>query len=611
MMSKYIQTQTRKMVGSFAGVGALIEDTKGVIKIAPIDRWIFFKQDKHLEHQYHIHDNRLLYRLKNDKGFPKIKSLIQMPGNTVKRFSNSQYVQPSDYNNVAVGSYFPRWMFCSKCKRFKQIKYWWDKWSDVIDQYDKSNKNKADDFIPPKCGYCYEDAKKSKKRNTFYNLTQVIFIMTSSDGKIRDIPWDKWITFRKQTKNEDDDTVDLSNWGACCESQDLRYEQGDFEDLAGIHITCNNCSNKPTTLVGIFGLGFSSDKKGDHRYKSVIRSSNSVYYPILVHSIYLPSESGINKKDQLKIDEWFQDDEDVEFMYKALSKIYTINEIESYIDGIDADSEQKEVDYRRKEYQFILDHEKYNKNDFIFNHQSSTSLKGIINLVKISRLKMTTVQTGYTRQEPLDADLFLSGDIDKIKPQYTSTNAKNTEYLLGVENLGEGIFISFDIKYIGNYISKYKNSLKEVFEKSKGSSLFKTKFTSVSHLGRFIYIHTLSHLLMKELEFSCGYPTVSLSERLFVDDVDMQGVLIYTVGGMDGSYGGLASQADPDKFKDLLDRVLERVKDCASDPICSHSEGQGVGEMNLAACYSCALVAENACESFNSFLDRNIILKKE
>ncbi len=93
-MSKYIQTQTRKMVGSFAGVGALIEDTKGVVKIAPIDRWVFFKQNKHLDSQNHINDNRLLYRLKNDKGFPKIKSLVQIPGNVVKGFSNPKYVQP-------------------------------------------------------------------------------------------------------------------------------------------------------------------------------------------------------------------------------------------------------------------------------------------------------------------------------------------------------------------------------------------------------------------------------------------------------------------------------------------------------------------------------------
>jgi hypothetical protein len=610
MMSKYIQTQTRKMVGYFAGVGALIEDTKGVIKIAPIDKWTFFKKGSHSDSQYHINDNRLLDRLKNDKGFPKIKYLIQMPGNTVEGFSGSQDVKPSDYHNVAVGNYFPEWMFCNKCHRFNKISQWWKKWEQVINQYDKSNvKNKADLFVPPKCGYCYEQAKKSKSKNTFHNLTQVKFIMTSSDGKIRDIPWENWITFKNKNNDKDEKLIDSNGWTKCCDNQDLRYKHGDFEDLAGIHIQCNNC-NKKTTLVGIFGLSLPSDKGGEHKYKTVNRSSNSVYYPILVHSIYLPSKSEIKDKDQLKIDRWIDKGKDTDFIFDALEEEYTKDEIQYYINNIDANSEQKEIDYRRKEYQFILNNKQDNKSDFIFSPQSIDLLQenGITNLVKVSRLKMTTVQTGYTRQGPMDADLFLSGDTDKIKPQYTSTNAKNTEYLLGIENFGEGIFITIDITHIDKYINEQTILLEEVFGKSKNSPLFKTKFTSVSHLGRFIYVHTLSHLLMKELEFSCGYPTVSLSERLFVDDNDMQGVLIYTVGGMDGSYGGLASQANSDKFKDLLDKALERAKDCASDPICFYSEGQGVGEMNLAACYSCALVAENACESFNSFLDRKTVL---
>ena len=69
----------------------------------------------------------------------------------------------------------------------------------------------------------------------------------------------------------------------------------------------------------------------------------------------------------------------------------------------------------------------------------------------------------------------------------------------------------------------------------------------------------------------------------------------------------MVSQANPTKFKQLLENAFKRAEDCASDPICYHSEGQGVAQMNLAACYSCALVAENACEVFNSFLDRNIL----
>jgi len=299
---------------------------------------------------------------------------------------------------------------------------------------------------------------------------------------------------------------------------------------------------------------------------------------------------------------------DVNFIYEALFKKYKITEIESFLNSVDADSAQKEVDYRRKEYQFILEHSQYTKPDFTFSHQDViTSDKSLItNLTKVSRLKMTTIQTGYSRQEPIDVDLFLSGEVERIKPKYTTRKSKNTDFLLGVENYGEGIFISLNKNPIENYIDKYSLTLNETFLKAQASSLFENKFSSKEHLGRYIFVHTLSHLLMKELEFTCGYPTVSLSERLFVDRDDMQGVLIFTVAGMDGSYGGLASQANPDRFDEILTRAIERSEDCASDPICYDSTGQGVGDMNQAACYSCALVAENACESFNSFLDRKI-----
>jgi hypothetical protein len=277
-MNKYIQTQTRKMIGAFAGVGALIEDTKGVIKIAPINKWTFFKEDKHLEHKHHINDNRLLYRLKNDKGFPKIKYLIQMPENAVKGFSGSQDANPSDDYNIAAGNYFPEWMFCNTCNRFNKISKWWKKWKKVVNQYDNV-KNASDNFTPPKCGYCYAQAKESKSKNTFYNLTQVRFIMTSSDAKIRDIPWENWITYNNQKKSKDKELIDINNWSLCCDNQDLRYKHGDFDGLAGISIKCKSCK-KRTTLTGIFNINFPSNKEGNHKYKTVIRSSNSVYYPI-------------------------------------------------------------------------------------------------------------------------------------------------------------------------------------------------------------------------------------------------------------------------------------------------------------------------------------------
>lgn len=116
---------------------------------------------------------------------------------------------------------------------------------------------------------------------------------------------------------------------------------------------------------------------------------------------------------------------------------------------------------------------------------------------------------------------------------------------------------------------------------------------------------------MRELEFSCGYPTASLKERLYIssnNDKNMSGVLIYTAEGSEGSMGGLVSQGEPFKILEIIRKSLSRSSNCSSDPLCWESEGQGVFELNLSACFSCSLVAETACEEMNLGLDRRVLV---
>ncbi|MBK8622876.1 MAG: DUF1998 domain-containing protein [Saprospiraceae bacterium] len=68
-------------------------------------------------------------------------------------------------------------------------------------------------------------------------------------------------------------------------------------------------------------------------------------------------------------------------------------------------------------------------------------------------------------------------------------------------------------------------------------------------------IHSFSHMMMRELEFSCGYPTASLKERLYISnnpEKQMSGVLIYTAEGSEGSMGGLVSQGEPEKILEII-----------------------------------------------------------
>ena len=135
--------------------------------------------------------------------------------------------------------------------------------------------------------------------------------------------------------------------------------------------------------------------------------------------------------------------------------------------------------------------------------------------------------------------------------------------------------------------------------------------TNKEYLSKLLILHTLSHILIKELEFLVGYPAASLAERLYINENEMQGMLIYTIAGSEGSFGGLTAQADPDRFIKILNSAIVRAKDCASDPICYHSDGQGIAGLNLAACYSCSLLPETSCEEYNSFLDRAILIDNE
>lgn len=128
---------------------------------------------------------------------------------------------------------------------------------------------------------------------------------------------------------------------------------------------------------------------------------------------------------------------------------------------------------------------------------------------------------------------------------------------------------------------------------------------------RFVLLHTLSHLVMNQLTFSCGYSSASLRERLFVDP-EMASVLIYTAAGdSEGTMGGLVRMGRPGLLEPVVEEALGTSSWCSSDPICMEcgdSGGQGPDSCNLAACHSCALVPETACEEFNRFLDRGLVV---
>ncbi|GAA1673126.1 hypothetical protein GCM10009733_082850 [Nonomuraea maheshkhaliensis] len=75
-------------------------------------------------------------------------------------------------------------------------------------------------------------------------------------------------------------------------------------------------------------------------------------------------------------------------------------------------------------------------------------------------------------------------------------------------------------------------------------------FTGSWLLPRLPLLHTLGHLLVRQLSFESGYSAASLRERVYAraaeDGGHQYGLLIYTASGdAEGTLGGLARRANP------------------------------------------------------------------
>lgn len=151
----------------------------------------------------------------------------------------------------------------------------------------------------------------------------------------------------------------------------------------------------------------------------------------------------------------------------------------------------------------------------------------------------------------------------------------------------------------------------QTLESRRRSTFLGERFRPVT--ARFLLLHTLAHMLIRQLAYESGYAAASLRERIYARDAaegePQAGILIYTAAGdVEGTLGGLARQGEPPRFARTLLNALQGSVWCSSDPLCRESRGQGFGSLNLAACHACALISETSCTHANALLDRTTVV---
>ncbi len=630
-MGKYVEHGKNKMVSSYGGVGSILETIDNSVLIETFDKWGY--KNVHLE-KYIVKDDRLWRRLQTR--FEQLRHIVKVPEFKID--------DRDSYELFPTSSYFPKWFYCGRCKKFDRYENWKNKWANSGRDVSK--------FFPPKCS-CSE--------NRVNYLEQVRFVMTCPDGHLEDLPWEYWPTYAEDDSSDNsriDEAgneelgrikLDYSNPNGCCDKPDLRYMiSRENSELSGIRIRCKNPQCKKgqsvRSLKGIFNfkkkcfgkrywLGHGGNSENCHagnidprlknaEMKVVIKSSNSVYYTNTVSSIYIPvKQVDIDNKVRVMIDNLLtsgqtpQQIADFLFMANKIKKEDTLKFIKS-----GETNQVTENEYRKEEYDFMLGQdEPYFEIPYLkfLKIPVEDQLDGFSSLIRLERMKQTTVQVSFTRQEPLDVDSILVKDEDTteyaVKRQPTSVNNINTTIIPGVESYGEGILFILENDRIKLWaknaqIKKRVNDIKDNALNSE-RKYFRNKWREIE--PALILIHTLAHILIKELEYICGYPVASLKERLYVGE-NMYGFMIMAIEGSAGSLGGLVSQSDDlGNLNTIMKSALKRAEDCSTDPVCYHSDGQGVSNLNLAACHTCCLLPETSCEQFNVFLDRQLLIDKE
>ena len=257
---------------------------------------------------------------------------------------------------------------------------------------------------------------------------------------------------------------------------------------------------------------------------------------------------------------------------------------------------------------FVTHHHTGEWKRLIENHPDTTNPGKIIaavnRVIAVDRLKEIVVLTGFKRLDGKEVPPDLVGE--------SAQSASGVKaWWPALELYGEGIFLSLDEGMLARWEVQPAVQLHAVAAQKRFSGTKMQFQPEIKLTPRFLLLHTLSHLLIRQLETHAGYSAASLKERIYctAGEQAMSGILIYVaVPDVGGSLGGLVELAAPARFLALLSSVFEHAQWCSFDPVCSHHEGQGPSLLNRAACHGCALIPEPSCAYGNVLLDRTFII---
>lgn len=260
----------------------------------------------------------------------------------------------------------------------------------------------------------------------------------------------------------------------------------------------------------------------------------------------------------------------------------------------------------------LLSHSTTTKQDQDFRAVPTPSPDGYDSLlrqvVQVERLREVQAMTGFTR-----VDSPTLGEAGTA--QRAPLSRGRVGWVPAVERRGEGIFLELREALVADWAS-------DVGEHPHIEALRQAHTRWLNNrqrdpdpnfpIARYLLLHTLSHVLLRQVALECGYSSASIRERIYVGSPGQPaaGILLSTAASdSEGTLGGLVALGNKRFLGDLLDRALEDARLCSSDPLCAERLPEDPSDLlHVAACHACLFASETSCESGNRWLHRGVLV---
>lgn len=499
---------------------------------------------------------------------------------------------------------FPRWLRCPRCSRLGSIS------SGLFDL-------KTNPYRPDRAHYEHNCGGRGKPPPAL----PVRFLLACPAGHLDDFPW-----------------VTYVHRGTPCASPILQlYERGVTGRAAEVLVKCESCDVPDRSMADAFGEAaertlprcrgrhphlktFEADCK--QQVKTILLGASNAWFPVTLSVLSIPASTEPVTQKVAELWRFLKDVSSPEVLAYARAthpELIALAHVETdkLWEAIEEHRQTLEqevaepLDLHGPEWD-VLSHPETAPASDDFRLRSADVPPDLANqvgqVVLADRLREVVVLVGFTRVAPPD-EVEASGDTPMAR-----ISRRAPDWVPCAEVRGEGVFvrlpedalIAWETRAEGH---EYVQRLVEAHRR------WRMRWNLDPDVGwpgvRYVVLHTLSHVLIREFALECGYGAASLRERLYARSGDdpMAGLLLYTAASdSEGTLGGLVSLGEPETLSRMLKQALEHAALCTSDPLCSEHDPTMDGSLHGAACHACLFGAETSCERGNRYLDRALLV---